>query len=67
MARVVRFHRLGGPDVLQLENVEVGGPAPGEVQIRAQAFGLNRAESLFRSGAYIETPEFPSGLGRPRA
>lgn len=63
MVKVVRFHRLGGPEVLQLEDADIRPPAPGEVQIRARAFGLNRAESLFRSGTYIETPAFPSGLG----
>ncbi|MBW8815503.1 MAG: zinc-dependent alcohol dehydrogenase family protein [Caulobacterales bacterium] len=63
MSKAVRFHRLGGPEVLQLEDIDVPAPGPDEVQIRAQAFGLNRAESLFRSGAYIETPDLPSGLG----
>lgn len=63
MARLVRFHQHGGPEVLRIEDVELPGPGPGEVQIRVKAFGLNRAEALLRAGAYIETPTLPSGLG----
>ncbi|MBZ9982017.1 zinc-dependent alcohol dehydrogenase family protein [Mesorhizobium sp. B2-2-4] len=63
MARVVRFHRHGGPEVLRIENVDLPLPGPGEVQIRVKALGLNRAEALLRAGTYIETPTLPSGLG----
>ncbi|MBZ9809123.1 zinc-dependent alcohol dehydrogenase family protein [Mesorhizobium sp. ESP-6-2] len=63
MARVIRFHRHGGPEVLRIENVDLPQPGPGEVQIRVKALGLNRAEALLRAGTYIETPTLPSGLG----
>ena len=63
MARVVRFHQHGGPEVLRIEEVELPRPKSGEVQIRVKALGLNRAEALLRKGAYIETPALPSGLG----
>lgn len=63
MSKAVRFHRLGGPEVLQIEDIEVRAPRAGEVRIRVRAFGLNRAEALFRAGSYIEKPELPSGLG----
>ncbi|MGH6806114.1 MAG: zinc-dependent alcohol dehydrogenase family protein [Ensifer adhaerens] len=63
MARVVRFHEHGGPEVLRIEDQDVAGPDPGEVRIRVKALGLNRAEALLRSGRYIETPTLPSGLG----
>lgn len=63
MARVVRFHELGGPEVLRIENADVPGPDRGEVRIRVKALGLNRAEALIRTGSYIETPTLPSGLG----
>ncbi|MGN8020096.1 zinc-dependent alcohol dehydrogenase family protein [Phyllobacterium sp. 22229] len=63
MARVIRFHEFGGPEVLRIENVEIPQPGPGEVQIRVKALGLNRAEALLRTGTYIETPVLPSGLG----
>lgn len=63
MPRVVRFHQHGGPEVLGIETVDVTPPGGGEVQIRVKALGLNRAEALLRSGTYIETAAFPSGLG----
>jgi len=63
MARIVRFHKTGGPEVLQIENVEVPPPGKGEVQITIKALGLNRAESMFRSGQYLEDPKLPARLG----
>ncbi|TPN44517.1 zinc-dependent alcohol dehydrogenase family protein [Mesorhizobium sp. B1-1-9] len=63
MARVVRFHQHGGPEVLRIGDVDLPAPGPGEVQIRVKALGLNRAEALLRAGTYIETPALPSGLG----
>lgn len=63
MARVVRFHEHGGPEVLRIEEFDVPRPDLGEVQIRVKALGLNRAEALLRAGRYIETPTLPSGLG----
>ncbi|AEH90293.1 zinc-dependent alcohol dehydrogenase family protein [Mesorhizobium opportunistum] len=63
MARVVRFHQHGGPEVLRIGDVDLPAPGPGEVQIRVKALGLNRAEALLRAGTYIETPALPSGHG----
>lgn len=63
MARLVRFHQLGGPEVLRIEDIFVALPQPGEVRIRVHALGLNRAEAQFRSGLYIEAPDLPAGLG----
>ncbi|MBA8902934.1 zinc-dependent alcohol dehydrogenase family protein [Phyllobacterium sp. P30BS-XVII] len=63
MARVVRFHEHGGPDVLRIEDINIPKPDRGEVRIHVKALGLNRAEALLRSGNYIETPAFPSRLG----
>ncbi|MFG3756339.1 alcohol dehydrogenase catalytic domain-containing protein, partial [Klebsiella pneumoniae] len=63
MARIIRFHEHGGPEVLRIETVELSAPGPGEARIRVKALGLNRAEALLRAGTYIETPTLPSGLG----
>jgi NADPH:quinone reductase-like Zn-dependent oxidoreductase len=63
MARVVRFHQVGGPEVLRVDEVEVAAPGKGEVQIRIKALGLNRAESMFRNGQYLEEPKLPARLG----
>ncbi len=63
MSRIVRFHRTGGPEVLQIDDVELPAPGKGEVRIAVRAIGLNRAEAMFRAGQYLEQPEFPSQLG----
>jgi len=63
MARLVRFHQTGGPEVLKIEQADVPSPGPGEVRIAVKALGLNRAETMFRSGHYLEQPSFPSRLG----
>ena len=63
MARVVRFHQVGGPEVLRVEEVEVPPPGKGEVQISIKTLGLNRAESMFRRGQYLEEPKLPARLG----
>ncbi len=63
MARVVRFHETGGPDVLRIEEIEVPPPRKDEVQIRIHALGLNRAEAMFRAGQYVSAPRFPARPG----
>lgn len=63
MARVVRFHETGGPEVLKIEQADLRPPAAGEVRIAVKALGLNRAESMFRRGQYLEEPQFPARLG----
>jgi NADPH:quinone reductase len=63
MAKIVRFHEIGGPDVLKLEVAELPPPGAGELRISVKALGLNRAEAAFRSGRYRETPVLPSRLG----
>ncbi len=63
MAKVVRIHTLGGPDVLQIEDIEVGLPGTGEVRIRVEAVGLNRAEAMYRAGRYPVQPQLPSLIG----
>ncbi|MGW0810837.1 zinc-dependent alcohol dehydrogenase family protein [Nonomuraea sp. NPDC002799] len=64
MATTVRFHEIGGPEVMRLEDLEVGAPGSGEVRIRVDAIGLNRAEAMFRRDQYIEpVRHLPSRLG----
>lgn len=67
MARTVRFHEIGGPEVMRLEDLETGEPGPGEVRIRVDAIGINRAEMMFRSGQYIEPARLPARLGSEAA
>ena len=61
MAKAVRFHETGGPDVLRVEDLAVGDPGPGEVRIRHAAVGCNFADTYFRSGYY--PAQLPAGIG----
>jgi NADPH2:quinone reductase len=63
MTQAVRFHKLGGPEVLTIEDVFVPKPGKDEVALKVEAVGLNRAESMYFHGQYFEQPTFPSGLG----
>ncbi|RJU09886.1 alcohol dehydrogenase [Xanthomonas campestris] len=63
MARHVRFHTTGGPEVLQIDDVPTPEPKAGEVRISVRALGLNRAESMYRSGRYVIEPSFPATMG----
>lgn len=63
MPRIVRFHSTGGPDVLKLEDAPLVEPGEGEVRLKVEAIGLNRAEVMFRNGEYLEEAVFPSRLG----
>jgi NADPH:quinone reductase-like Zn-dependent oxidoreductase len=63
MSRTVRFMETGGPEVLTIDDIDIPAPGPNEVRIRARALGLNRAESMWRSGKYIEEPILPARLG----
>jgi NADPH:quinone reductase-like Zn-dependent oxidoreductase len=63
MPKVARFHQAGGPEVLKVEEVEVGAPGAGEVRLRMEAIGLNRAEAMYRQGIYVDQPVFPSLIG----
>ena len=61
MTQAIRFHQTGGPEVLKLEDVEVGDPGPGQVRIRHTAIAVNFIDVYFRSGRY--PAPLPSGLG----
>lgn len=63
MSRIVRFHRIGGPEVLQIDDIYVREPRAGEVRIKVKALGLNRAEAMYRLGQYTFIPALPATLG----
>ena len=63
MSRVIRFDRLGGPEVLHFEDINERLPDAGEVSLKVEAVGLNRAETMYYHGSYMESPQLPSGLG----
>ena len=63
MSRVVRVYEHGGPEVLVLENRDVGHPGPGELRVHIDAIGLNRSEAMFRAGKYPVKPKLPTLMG----
>lgn len=61
MAKAIVFDHVGGPEVLRLQQVEVGDPGPGQARVRHNAIAVNFIDIYFRTGLY-PTP-LPSGLG----
>jgi NADPH2:quinone reductase len=61
----VRFSRTGGPEVLELVEVPIEAPGPGEILIRNVAIGLNFIDIYHRTGLY--PLPLPSGLGKEAA
>jgi len=65
MPKIVRLHRLGGPEELRLEDAAPEMPQAGEVRIRVQAIGLNNSEAQLRRGDYpMLKASLPCRIGR---
>jgi NADPH:quinone reductase len=62
-SKVVKFHEFGSPNVLKLEEESLRSPQAGEVRIKVETLGLNRAEVMYRTNVYTEQPQFPSRIG----
>jgi NADPH2:quinone reductase len=63
MAKIVRFHATGDAEVLKVEDLPLTEPGNGEVRLKVEAIGLNRAEVMYRHGQYLEAPDLPSRIG----
>ena len=61
MTKAVRFHRTGGPEVLQVDDVQVGDPGDGQARVKHNVIGLNFIDTYHRSGLY--PLPLPSGIG----
>ncbi|WP_432727786.1 quinone oxidoreductase family protein [Variovorax sp. W6] len=61
MTKAIRFHETGGPEVLRLEDVEVGDPGPGQARVRHSFIAVNFIDIYFRTGRYPLA--LPNGLG----
>lgn len=62
MTKAIRFHAVGGPEVLRLDEIDVPPPGPGQVRLRQTAVAVNFRDILVRRGAHTPPP-LPSGLG----
>src|SRR6266566_380642 len=62
--KAIVITRLGGPDVLELQNVPDPVPAPGEELVRNEAAGINFADTMAATGGYPGTPKPPLIAGR---
>ncbi len=62
MPITAQFDALGGPENVKLIDRSTQPPAPGEVQVRMRAAGLNRAELLYIAGHYLVQPLIPEAL-----
>jgi NADPH:quinone reductase-like Zn-dependent oxidoreductase len=63
MPKVVRFHKIGGPENLVIDDLPAWQPGRGEIKLHVEAVGLNRAEALYMRGQYFEQPTLPSRIG----
>ncbi len=61
MAKAIRLHATGGPEVLQLEQLDVGDPGPGQARVRHSYVAVNFIDIYFRTGRY--PMPLPNGLG----
>lgn len=60
--KAVVIREPGGPDVLEIREVPLPEPGPGEVRVRVAASGLNRADLLQRVGRYPVPPGYPEDI-----
>ena len=65
--RVVRFSRFGGPEVLEIVDLPLAVPGPGQVRVALRAAGLNPADFKRREGGPQYSTTFPAGIGRELA
>jgi NADPH:quinone reductase-like Zn-dependent oxidoreductase len=61
--RAITIPKHGGPDVLEVREVDDPTPGPGEVRVRVRAAGLNFAEVMARKGLYPDAPKTPMVVG----
>jgi NADPH2:quinone reductase len=67
MVAAVRVHKVGGPDVLTYEEVDVPAPGPGQIRIKQAACGINFIDTYFREGMYASPTGLPFVVGNEGA
>jgi len=61
--KAVQISRTGGPEVLELVDLPVPRPGPGEVLVKTVAIGVGKPDVLLRTGVYRWMPKLPAILG----
>ena len=61
MTRIVKVSKNGGPEVLEIKNIEIRDPRPDQVLIEQKAIGLNYIDTYHRRGMY--PLPLPTGIG----
>ena len=61
MPKSIIIKKNGGPEVLELQDVNIGSPGPDEIKVTNHAIGLNYIDTYHRSGLY--PIKLPSGIG----
>jgi NADPH2:quinone reductase len=61
--RAVLLRETGGPEQLELAEVDRPEPADGQVLVRVRAAGINFLDVLVRQGRYPQAPPLPTVLG----
>ena len=61
-ARAIQIRQFGGPEAMQLVELEVGEPGPGEVRIRHHAVGVNFIDIYQRTGLYANPLPLTLGM-----
>ncbi|MEM7592444.1 MAG: zinc-dependent alcohol dehydrogenase family protein [Cyanobacteria bacterium P01_A01_bin.83] len=59
-AKFYQLNRIGGAEAFEIKELSIPQPKTGEVRIKVEAIGINRAESLYQSGSYIYQPKIGS-------
>src|SRR5215472_17492528 len=67
MAAAVRVHKVGGPEVLTYEEIEVGAPGQGQIRVKQHACGVNFIDTYFRMGMYPAAGGLPFVVGNEGA
>ena len=67
MVAAVRVHKHGGPEVLTLDDIEIGAPGQGQIKIKQHACGINFIDTYFRMGMYPSPVGFPFVAGNEGA
>ena len=65
--KALRYHAVGGPEVLRIDDVPLPTPGAGEARVRVHVAGVNFADTERRRGLYDAAQPLPRTLGSEAA